>query len=57
MTHERLLAQVNDLRRLPAETPWAEFKEDNADPRMIGELISGIANSARLCSARADSRR
>ena len=48
MTDERLLAQVNDLRRLPAETPWAEFKEDNADPRMIGELISGIANSARL---------
>ncbi len=48
MTDERLLAQVNDLRRLPAETPWAEFKEDNADPKMIGELISGIANSARL---------
>lgn len=48
MTDERLKARVDDLRRLPAETPWAEFKEANADPRMIGELISGIANSARL---------
>lgn len=48
MMDERLLAQVDDLRRLPAETPWAEFKEANVDPRMIGELISGIANSARL---------
>ena len=48
MTDERLLAQVDDLRSLPAETPWAEFKEANADPQRIGELISGIANSARL---------
>ncbi len=48
MTNARFLAQVDDLRRLPAETPWAEFKENNTDPRMIGELISAIANSARL---------
>ncbi len=31
------------------ETEWLEFKENNADPRNIGEYISALANSATLC--------
>ena len=40
---------VRDLRALPVETEWAEFKENNADPQMIGERISAISNTAALC--------
>ncbi|WP_460800809.1 ATP-binding protein [Microbacterium sp. GXF6406] len=40
---QRLLAQ---LCAEPAEQPWLEFKENNADPREIGEYISALANSA-----------
>lgn len=43
----RLLALVDDLRASPAETSWVEFKENNADPLMIGKLISALSNSAR----------
>ena len=31
MTDPRTLAIIDDLRKLPAEAPWAEFKENNAD--------------------------
>ena len=45
---ERVCALIDDLRALPAETPWLEFKENYADPQMIGRLISALANAARL---------
>ena len=45
---ERVRALIDDLRALPAEISWVEFKENNADPRMIGKLISALANAARL---------
>ena len=48
MTNVRTLALIDDLRDLPAETPWVEFKENNADPRVIGRLISAISNAARV---------
>ena len=44
----RTSALIDDLRKLPAETGWVEFKESNADPHMIGRLISALANAARL---------
>ena len=44
----RPLALIDDLRALPAETSWVEFKENNADPQMIGRLISALSNAARL---------
>ena len=44
----RTLALIDDLRALPAETSWVEFKESNSNPEMIGELISALSNSARL---------
>lgn len=39
---------VNELRKFPNETPWVEFKHNNYDPKMIGEDISALANSAVL---------
>ena len=46
--HARTIALIDDLRALPAEAGWAEFKENNADPQMIGKLISALSNAARL---------
>lgn len=40
---------VNELRRLPTETQWLEFKHNNYDPVMIGKDISALANSAAIC--------
>jgi ATP-dependent DNA helicase RecG len=39
---------VHSLKRLPAETEWVEFKENNTDPNEIGEYISALSNSAAL---------
>ena len=46
MGDERRVALVDDLRKLPAETEWVEFKNSNADPQRIGKTISAIANVA-----------
>jgi predicted HTH transcriptional regulator len=43
-----LASLVRELCKLPAETPWVEFKHNNGDPTMIGERISALANSAAL---------
>ena len=48
MSEPRTIALIENLRALPAETVWAEFKQDNADPQLIGKLISALANSARI---------
>ena len=48
MTDARTLALIDDLRALPAETAWLEFKESNTDPDVIGRLISAVSNAARL---------
>lgn len=45
---ENLDLLVNELRKLPNETPWVEFKHNNYNPHMIGEDISALANSAAL---------
>ena len=37
---------MRELVRLDSETPWVEFKVDNADPVRIGEYVSALANSA-----------
>ncbi len=44
----RTLAIIDDLRKLPAEASWAEFKENNADATMIGKLMSALSNAARM---------
>ena len=48
MADARVLALIDDLRCLRAETTWVEFKENNADPNVIGKLISALSNSARI---------
>ena len=48
-SEERLFSLLKELRSLPKETEWAEFKKDNADPNEIGEYISALSNSAALC--------
>jgi predicted HTH transcriptional regulator len=45
---EYLRGLLNELRQLPRETEWVEFKRDNADLEEIGEYISALANSAAL---------
>jgi predicted HTH transcriptional regulator len=45
---EFLSGLVQELRNLDSETEWVEFKQDNADPKMIGERISALSNSAAL---------
>jgi predicted HTH transcriptional regulator len=43
-----LLGLVRELCKLPRETEWAEFKENDAEPETLGEYISALANSAAL---------
>lgn len=43
-----LVGLVNELRKLPKETGWIEFKGDVADPQEIGEYLSALSNSAAL---------
>ena len=45
---EYLLGLLNELRRLPRETEWVEFKHNNDNPEEIGEYLSTLANAARL---------
>lgn len=39
---------VRELCKLPQETGWVEFKENNTNPQDIGEYISALANAAAL---------
>ena len=43
---EYLVGLVRELCKLPQETEWAEFKENDAEPEQIGEYVSALANSA-----------
>lgn len=43
-----LVGLVNELRKLPTEIGWVEFKVNNKDPQEIGEYISALSNAAAL---------
>ena len=45
---EYLAGLVTELRKLPSETTWLEFKVNNSNPQEIGEYISALANAAAL---------
>lgn len=47
-TTDYLVSLVRELCKLPQETEWAEFKENDAEPQQIGEYLSALANSAAL---------
>lgn len=45
---EYLLGLLQELRKLPRETEWVEFKHNNDNPEEIGEYLSALANIAAL---------
>ncbi len=45
---EYLAGLVAELRKLPNETEWVEFKHNNYNPVEIGECISALSNAAAL---------
>jgi predicted HTH transcriptional regulator len=47
-TAEYLTGLVHELRKLPRETEWVEFKHNRAKEEEIGEYLSALANSAAL---------
>lgn len=47
-TPEYLSGLITELRKLPKETTWVEFKENENNPEDIGEYISALSNSAAL---------
>lgn len=47
-SQDELQGVLRELRRLPRETEWAEFKQNLAEPEQIGEYISALANAAAL---------
>lgn len=45
---EYLRSLLDELRKLPCETGWIEFKENTAKPEDIGEYLSALSNTAAL---------
>ncbi|MFQ5851655.1 MAG: ATP-binding protein [Candidatus Binatia bacterium] len=45
---EYLISLINELRKLPNETEWVEFKQNYADQEDIGEYLSALSNSAAM---------
>ncbi len=45
---EYLQSLVNELRKLPHEIEWVEFKCNNKDPERMAKYISAISNAATL---------
>lgn len=39
---------IHELRQLPDETPYVEFKVNSAEPESIGEYVSALSNAAAL---------
>ena len=46
MTRDIVL--IDELRAMPEETAWLEFKHNNTDPEMIGKRCSALSNAARV---------
>ena len=48
VTLDKLPELVKELRNLPTETQWVDYKSDNPDLYIIGKDISALANSATI---------
>ena len=48
MTQDELKILIEELRALPKENEWTEFKSSHYTPQIIGEYISALSNSACL---------
>lgn len=44
---ERDIALIDDLRALPSDTSWVEFKANNTAPDMVGKRCSALAIGAQ----------
>ena len=42
---------LNDLLKRNFESTWFEFKENWFDAEKLGEYISGLSNSAKICNS------
>lgn len=47
-TVEYYCSIVQELRKLPTETEWVEFKHNKVDAEEIGQFLSALSNSAAL---------
>lgn len=47
-SQEYLVGLVHELRKLPKETEWVEFKQNAAGPEDVGEYLSALSNAAAL---------
>ncbi|MGN6543529.1 MAG: ATP-binding protein [Aureliella sp.] len=47
-SEDYLVGLLTELRKLPKEIGWVEFKENNGDAEEIGEYLSALSNSAAL---------
>lgn len=47
-TSEYIGSLISELRKLPAEPGWLEFKQNDARPEDIGEYLSALSNTAAL---------
>jgi ATP-dependent DNA helicase RecG len=52
MNPAQLIETLDQLRRLPHETEWVEFKEakDGFDFRKLGKYFSALSNEANLAN-------
>lgn len=48
MNESDLKYLIEELKALPKESEWVEFKTNNKDPQTLGENISALSNSAFL---------
>ena len=50
MSGNQDIALIDELRSLPTETEWLEFKRNRYEPQQIGEYLSALANSACIAA-------
>ena len=50
MSESQDIALIDELRGLPTETEWLEFKRNRYESEQIGEYLSALANSACIAS-------
>lgn len=48
LSDDFLVSLIKELCKLPNETEWVEFKQDNTNKDEVGEYISALSNSAAL---------
>ncbi len=50
MSESQDIALIDELRGLPTETEWLEFKRNRYESQQIGEYLSALANSTCIAA-------